>query len=429
MIRNKLAQQIVDLSFPVLAAGVILSAFGGAIEDYGLGRVVTASLMLAGSIVYLAVLLTDGIDRVSLTLWCGGLLLVGTISVVLTLFSPHEGVDLEVLLKSILQLTLLVGWIGYCSKCRWNSPKFWNLLSFIVLVALSINLAIWASGGFNTPFFGLANGKNSLATMAMIGFFASMGLPHVSSTYGSFLLAAICLGLASMTLLASVGRSVVIAIAIAFLTLTVIRGTKSRVFHGIAFALLLFSFVIGPVSYTSFTGSSTAKKIDRYSTDWIGLPLLSGRETLWPMLIQKVKNRPFVGHGSKAPTRFVRKHRRFENRADARLELSAHNLYLITAYQTGFVGLFVLFVFLTAIWRLLIQSIHIPIGRLALAFFIAILFRENFEISLTQNNLQMGLGEWAIIASGLSLSTQVASSGNSDRDENETESDSNHHHQ
>ena len=69
--------------------------------------------------------------------------------------------------------------------------------------------------------------------------------------------------------------------------------------------------------------------------------------------------------------------------------------------QAGIVSLVVLGVTLWSIWLSLYNKRKDTIVRLAGSFLLGALVHEAFEVSLTQNNLTVGIIIWSIIAIGV----------------------------
>ena len=132
--------------------------------------------------------------------------------------------------------------------------------------------------------------------------------------------------------------------------------------------------------------------------------IFSGREDVWPELLSTIQQRPITGYGTTEPWRFYRLEYGIER------ELSAHNLWLAILFQSGAVGLMGLIAFLWTVWRHLLEHNDNMVVRASIAFFVGTVFHESFEVSLTQNTLQIGLGTWAAIMLGVSFSWWVRES-------------------
>ncbi len=122
-----------------------------------------------------------------------------------------------------------------------------------------------------------------------------------------------------------------------------------------------------------------------------GRSALSGREILWPILAEKIMETPILGHGPGVLPRDV-----------FNTNLSAHNLFLQIALQSGFVGLTLLSLILWTLWSGLTHS------KFAIVVFVIAVLDSSLEVFLLQNLLSAGLPVWMIF--GLSFHWQSARS-------------------
>ena len=121
--------------------------------------------------------------------------------------------------------------------------------------------------------------------------------------------------------------------------------------------------------------------------------LYSGRQNIWPVLIEAIKAQPLFGYGAAAsPGLFLS------------TGLSSHNLYLQIALQVGLIGILFFMILIFSIWKCFWKGRNNQLVRLSAAFMIGILVHQLFEVSLTQNNLAIGLLQWMIIGQGISFS-------------------------
>ena len=123
---------------------------------------------------------------------------------------------------------------------------------------------------------------------------------------------------------------------------------------------------------------------------YTGSALFTGRDRLWPVLLDIISMHPFIGHGSGAlPRDFMP------------TTLSAHNIYLQIALQVGLLGLFLFIFFFYRLWTLFWEARHDPVVRLSAAYLVGIMIHQLFDISLTQNNMSLGMLQWLILAIGV----------------------------
>ena len=117
--------------------------------------------------------------------------------------------------------------------------------------------------------------------------------------------------------------------------------------------------------------------------------LFSGREVIWPILMDTVKDNPILGLGSNAVPWYV-----------IPITLSSHNLYLQVALQVGLTGLSLLtIIFGILFYRM--SKIPVNIAIVGQSYLYAILLMCIFEVSLFQNNLSVALFQIPSIALAL----------------------------
>lgn len=134
--------------------------------------------------------------------------------------------------------------------------------------------------------------------------------------------------------------------------------------------------------------------LNRLTETYTGRQLSTGREIIWLDVLRAISERPVLGHGPQVTTQGF-----------GHLALgSAHNLYLQIAVQVGAVGLIGLIALMWWIWTALGAVDAGKMGRTTGAILIGVLIQQSFEVSLTQNNLTLGLLAWLIIGLGVSMS-------------------------
>lgn len=128
-----------------------------------------------------------------------------------------------------------------------------------------------------------------------------------------------------------------------------------------------------------------------------GKDLYSGRDRIWRYLLHLVAEEPLKGYGAGAlPVDFIED-----------TELSSHNLYIQVALQVGLPGVLLLFACLASVWLAFWEGRYSPHVRIAAAALAGLFVQQTFEISLTQNDLAVGLLQWMVLAIGLSKCPSV----------------------
>ena len=308
-------------------------------------------------------------------------------------------IDERRFIETMVQQLLVVGWIYFGLTLDWRRNSTWVVAVLTGITILGVNLALWAGDRFRIPFEGLASAKNSLAACSCVGIFLAVAM---WLRFGQLIpkLASILLGLLGMaSLVASGGRAsgmVVMLCAMAFFGWYLFR--QSRLGPVLVTSVLILAMTAIPFLYINLGRMSWFSGIDETFSN-ITHSIYSGRETIWPEVIDGIRDHPVIGNGTSASWRFVRSEHGITQ------ELSAHNLYLSILYQSGMLGLFgfiaLIFVFFRTMWSMS-DSRHL---QLSFAILVAVLFREAWEVSLTQNTLQIGLGSWILVTLGLSLTS------------------------
>jgi len=161
------------------------------------------------------------------------------------------------------------------------------------------------------------------------------------------------------------------------------------------FSIYLFTIFalifIGVFIYPSLQTSNYILQIDQILIGYTGKSIFSGRNKIWSILLSVINEKIVFGHGASAlPRNFI-----YTN-------LSSHNLYLQTILQTGIVGVLALLGIVTFIWKKFWAKKDIKQVKISAAFLVSILVYQTFEVSLTQNNLSLGILQWLVLSVGLS---------------------------
>ncbi|GEM05799.1 hypothetical protein HMI01_27870 [Halolactibacillus miurensis] len=101
---------------------------------------------------------------------------------------------------------------------------------------------------------------------------------------------------------------------------------------------------------------------------------------------------PILGHGISTDPNYIES-----------IGTSAHNQYLQIILESGFLGISLFIIFLYQLWLLLRKNQNHFTGMLSSAYLIAFIFYETFEVTLFQNNFNIGLIQWLIITMGVKI--------------------------
>lgn len=179
--------------------------------------------------------------------------------------------------------------------------------------------------------------------------------------------------------------------AITYLMWPIIKRSKFRFRAWIFLVLGLMALFMN--FYLRLSTMPIADVLQRIALKYTGGRLYSGRQYLWPPIIEAIKEKPLFGYGASAtPSLFLS------------TGLSSHNLYLQIAIQVGILGLLFFVILICVLWDCFWNGRNTKIVRLSAAFMVATLIHQLFEVSLTQNNMAIGLLQWMIIGQGISFS-------------------------
>ena len=250
-----------------------------------------------------------------------------------------------------------------------------------------INLLLWAAKRFAYPFEGIFYHKNILGGMIVYGLFFILAAFSLSKSKHWFWKAGFIIGL--IVLLASGSRTAWLTIAVVVVAYFLWPKVVQRPGRYSLLFLLVFVGSAGIMfAYVAMSHMSFFPQIEGLVYRLTHQNLYSGRQVIWPYLIDVILRKPW-GYGPGAiPEYFLP------------IALSSHNLYLQVALQAGFIALFILGAILYSIWVYLSSIPHDMIVRLAGSFLLATLVHQAFEVDLTQTNLTIGIVIWSILAIG-----------------------------
>lgn len=155
----------------------------------------------------------------------------------------------------------------------------------------------------------------------------------------------------------------------------------------VVFLAAILAFV---VTYTQLFDTPLGDELNQFSIDVFGKNFYSGRQVIWGQVISAWSDSFLIGHGLHAmPSDFYQ------------TTLSAHNLYLEVALQSGVFGLLAFVGFLSALLFAVAKSLPHPGKTIVVAFFFAVALHQAFEVTLTQNAFMYGMMAWSLFGMGL----------------------------
>lgn len=142
--------------------------------------------------------------------------------------------------------------------------------------------------------------------------------------------------------------------------------------------------------------SGLARTITILVVDTSGRPATSGRDWLWPSIIDAVQHQPWFGLGAGTLPRDIMP-----------TTLSSHSFYLQVYLQLGFVGIALLVMVLLAVWKPLAFS-RTTVGQFGAAVFLMFVAHNATEVLMFQNALMVAIPAWCTIGIALSAALDEA---------------------
>jgi exopolysaccharide production protein ExoQ len=240
--------------------------------------------------------------------------------------------------------------IGLYIAARFTLPEFLRLVAMMFATVGSISLlTVFANPGFGRedwgsgPWQGIYDDKNLLGSAASLAIISQViFFPYVRGRERWFLCASILLS--GILLIGANSATAFINCAIVVVAALVAIACRSPKFGGFArFAAVIGAVVVATTIYVSgLTPDSVYSMLGRQSN-------LTGRTDFWPYIEQAVADRPVLGFGYDA---FFRSSvgsdylQEYVEQAGGWSPYHAHNSFLQTELDAGYVGLVILIIVL-----------------------------------------------------------------------------------
>ncbi len=293
---------------------------------------------------------------------------------------------------TVAQLILVICFFLSMTIIKWDEHSI-EMLSWIVSVYVIATFCIWVYAGMPSWFTSYMSHKNSLGGLLFgLLFFLTSG-KNVTQGYPKVVLGLLVV-ISLLLIYHTNSRASWLGLATTLITLVLWKKiTKNKIAFFAYFVALLGVIALVTLVYPYL---SHAKGIDWYRElvkEYTGASLFSGRDRLWPAIMDAIYSRPVWGHGAGAlPSDFIQ------------TTLSSHNIYLQIALQVGVVGLVFFVALLYQLWNIYWLGREDSIVRFSAAFLSGIMIHQMLDISLTQNNLSLGLIFWLILSIGVNRS-------------------------
>jgi O-antigen ligase len=284
----------------------------------------------------------------------------------------YEGLQIFLLLFSCL-LFRVIKWRSDLLKTFYFIFFLFNLLSYIFSLVNS-----------DLSFFANPNGfAQSLFSCFALGIFVDKK-HHKSLNYLINTSQIVCVYL----IFTSGSRSVLISLGILWLTgilwkyITISKAIFNTYFFFIV--AVFFAFVIY-YSYSEIYSDSVLASLSEFYSE---KSVFSGRERLWRIAFDFIYSSPLVGYGSSFNIYGLSTLVYFEH------SLSVHNLYIQIMLQCGIIGVSLLLIGLFALYSSVYKYSMNFQSRFSAGIILAIISQQFFEVTLTQNNLPLGIFSW-----------------------------------
>lgn len=357
-----------------------LNALDTALSAVGL--ISLGMLLLFTNIGNIFMLFNHKLFSVQLIIFCITALLVFT-----CIFSMLRDNQLSDLVNTS-QLVMCVGFCIYLSFLNLNFEKM-KILYLLTVMFVLIHFFIWVVSGFPRMFSSIYPNPNLVGPyMFYSSYFLIMAVKYSKTKVFPVLF----LFIAIILTVASDSRSILVSI---FATILMYFSwkwiTKSVILRVITFGVLILASLVFIYIYPHLPEYRFYLPLEHWMLSHTGKSIMSGRNDIWILLIDMVNQNPYFGYGMSTVSSDL-----------INVDKSAHNLYLNTLVQIGYIGFACLVILMFVIWMKLTSSNNDFIVRLSGAFMVGILVHENFEITLFQNQLSIGMLQWMILGIGLS---------------------------
>src|SRR5438876_9506288 len=292
-----------------------------------------------------------------------------------------------------------VGFFITMCLVRWSKQSV-DLFAFAAMLFVAANFIAWLEEGFPLTFSGFFENPNTLGALNYVFlFFLGSAALRAREKLGRVFWASVILAGLSVVWVTG-ARSVWLALLATITTYCIWRILAQRRTYFLSwFLVLLFLLSAFVYLYVYSAGLQSLTGEGSAFTLGFGKSLFTGRERLWPFLATLISRHPLLGYGrGPLPAAFLDTDR------------SYHSLYFQISLQSGVFGLVLFLLLMGRIWSFYWVGRDDPIVRLSGAFLTGILVHQTFEVSLTQNELPIGLVQWLILGMGVSqiLKRQLA---------------------
>lgn len=289
-------------------------------------------------------------------------------------------------LNNTLQFSAIILFFISFSTIEWNSFKinFSYIMSFIYV---SLNLIYAAALGKFSQFMSIYPNSNLVGAYGFIAlFFIILRLNYSNNK----VIPIIGILLSMLLIIISDTRSIILSIIIVVLIfLGWEKITKSMFRANFFFVMYIGILVFTIVIYAKLPDYDFYPRLESWMIENTGKSIMSGRLEIWSEVMNLISQKPWFGYGPDVKASTI-----------ISLNASPHNIYINTMLQVGIIGLILFVGILYSIFYSYILKKDEITVKISAAFYFGIIFHQLFEITLTQNQLSIGLFQWLIFSVG-----------------------------
>lgn len=289
-------------------------------------------------------------------------------------------------LNNTLQFAAIMLFFISFSTIKWNSFKI-NFSYITSFIYVSLNLIYAATLGKFSQFMSVYPNSNLLGAYGFIALFFIILKFNYSNNK---VLPIIGILLSTLLIIISDTRSIIMSIIIV-VSVFISWGkiTKSMFRANLFFVTYIGILVFIIVIYAKLPSYNFYPKLESWMIENTGKSIMSGRLEIWSEVMNLINEKPWFGYGPDVKASII-----------ISLNASPHNIYINTMLQVGIIGLILFVGILYTIFYSYVLKKNEIMVRISAAFYFGIIFHQLFEITLTQNQLSIGLFQWLIFSVG-----------------------------
>lgn len=297
-----------------------------------------------------------------------------------------NGISFTVL-ERLIQLYACFSVLIFTAEYEWKKQDYIFCLNIIRFVVIACIL-VWPLSGFRTNYYnGIFTRGNSLggALFCYMGIYLAIPRKYTK-------LDKIIIVLMFFLIYIANSRSALLSLVV-FLCLRFIFIKNNKFNKKYIFLVLIIAFTFFPYLYVSLYNSELRDTLDMISWKYFRKRFFSGRQVLWDPLIEGINQKLMLGYGlDMQPEKLMG------------ISVSSHNWYLQMLLQIGVIGYAIMINILRMVWNTLYNLKNNKISLNCSAFMIGVLLWQCFEVSITQNNVYIGIMVWFVLGIGINNS-------------------------